>query len=60
MKNKKRIVILGCIVVLLAGIGYFVYSQVEISKTGTELTEYTPEAEITRRAVTTNDDSIIF
>lgn len=47
MKNKKRVVILGCIVLLLAGIGYFVYSQVEISKTGTELTEYTPEAEIT-------------
>ncbi|MBO5479492.1 MAG: hypothetical protein J6A04_07455 [Clostridia bacterium] len=48
MKNKKAIIILLVIILMLAGIGYYIYTKVEISKNEQEMIEYTPEEEITR------------
>lgn len=60
MRNKKTLIILVIIIILLGGIGYYIYTKVEISKTEQKLTEYTPEPEITRRAIKKNSNITIF
>lgn len=40
--------ILAIIIIVLGGIGYYIYTKVEISKTERKITEYTPEPEMTR------------
>lgn len=48
MKNKKAFIILAIIMIVLGGIGYYIYTKVEISKNEQKITEYTPEPEMTR------------
>ncbi len=48
MKNKKGLIIPVIIILILAAIGYYIYTKVEISKVEQEITEYTPEPEMTR------------
>lgn len=60
MRNKKVFIILIVMIIVLGGIGYYIYEKVEISKTEQKMTEYTPEPEITRRATKANCHIVIF
>ncbi len=60
MKNKKVFMILVIMIILLGGVGYYLYTKVEISKTDQKITEYTPEPEMTRRTIKNNNHIIVF
>lgn len=46
MKNKKVIITLLVIVLILGAIGYFIYQKIQENKQEKEMTEYIPEEEI--------------
>lgn len=46
MKNKKIIIILIAIIIILGVIGYFIYQKIEQNKQQSQITEYIPEEEI--------------
>lgn len=52
--------ILVIMIILLGGVGYYLYTKVEISKTDQKITEYTPEPEMTRRTIKNNNHIIVF
>lgn len=47
MKNKKILIILTIIIIILGGVGYCIYEKISKNKYQEEIIEYVPEEEIT-------------
>lgn len=58
--RKKKIIIAIAIIFILALIFYFIYTQVEITNSENQITEYTPEAEITEEQLRQTTISLYF
>ncbi len=59
MKNKRFVIILILLFIVVATISYFVFGKIQENKQGDEITEYIPEQEIDEKRIKANSGIFI-